>query len=172
MSPALPGLSLALPGVLRYAIDAPSYSEGRQECPLGVWYSPEIDASKFTLHILSDTPGGFQWLKCILLMLCNGKCVILCQRVRGSVKAVRAIQDTRVFLTETRVVADVKLHYIQLLQECVGGWVSGGALPNDDLGTELFDVGWVWTRALQAPGCWFWATFNNGLTLENFDNAK
>ena len=45
----------------------PSYSEGWQECPPRVWDSPEIDASKFALHILSDTPGGFQWLKYILL---------------------------------------------------------------------------------------------------------
>jgi len=55
-------------GAPRVAISAPSYSEGRQECPPRVWYSPEIDASKFTLHILSDTPGDFQWLKYILLM--------------------------------------------------------------------------------------------------------
>jgi len=85
----------------------------RQECPPRVWYSPEIDASKFTLHILSGTPGGFQWLKYILLMLCNathrlgdGKRLILRQRVRGSIRAVRAFRNTRVFLTETRVVAD------------------------------------------------------------------
>jgi hypothetical protein len=45
-----------------------SYSEGRPECPPRVWYSPEIGASKFTLHILSDTPGGSQWLKYIVLM--------------------------------------------------------------------------------------------------------
>jgi len=92
---------------------APSFSEGWQECPPQVWYSPEIDASKFTLHILSDTPGGFQWLKYILLTLCNAtrclgnrKHIILSQRVRGSVRAVRAVQNTRVFLMETRVVAD------------------------------------------------------------------
>jgi len=46
-----------------------SYSKGRPEYPPRVWYSPEIDASMFTLHILSDTPGGFQRLKYILLML-------------------------------------------------------------------------------------------------------
>jgi len=46
----------------------PSYSEGLPEYPPRVWYSPEIDASKFTLHILSDTPGVFQKLKYILLM--------------------------------------------------------------------------------------------------------
>jgi len=47
-------------------------------------------------------------------MLCNvtsrlgdGQRVILCQRVRGSVRAVRAVRNTGVFLTETRVVADV-----------------------------------------------------------------
>jgi len=71
---ALPGLSPALPGLLPELQDvprlvvgtptlvagAPSYSEGRQECPPRVSYSPEIDASKFTLHILSDTPGDFQ----------------------------------------------------------------------------------------------------------------
>jgi len=46
----------------------PSYSEGRQKCPPRVWYSPEIDSSQFTLHILSDTPEGFQWLNYILVM--------------------------------------------------------------------------------------------------------
>jgi len=46
----------------------PSYSECRPECPSRVWNAPEIDSSKFTLHHLSDTPGGFQWLKYILLM--------------------------------------------------------------------------------------------------------
>ena len=51
--------------VIRYL----SYSEGRPQCPPIVWYSPEIDVSKFTLHILSDTSGGFQRLKYILLML-------------------------------------------------------------------------------------------------------
>jgi len=47
-------------GAPRLVAGAPSYSEDRQECPPRVRYSPEIDASKFTLHILSDTPGGFQ----------------------------------------------------------------------------------------------------------------
>jgi len=46
----------------------PSYSECQPEYPPRVWYSPEIDALKFTLHILSVTPGGFQQLKCILLV--------------------------------------------------------------------------------------------------------
>jgi hypothetical protein len=50
--------------IIRY----PSYSQGRPECPPRVWYSPESDASNFTIHILSDTPRGFQWLKYILLM--------------------------------------------------------------------------------------------------------
>ena len=76
MSPALPDSSPALPGGLKLVVGAPrlvagapSYSAGRQDCPPRVWYSPEIDASKFTLHILSDTPGGFQWLKYIVLMI-------------------------------------------------------------------------------------------------------
>jgi len=88
----LPGASKVLSGALRCSqtyhslahgtsvpvIRDPRYYEGRPECPPRVWYSPEIDTYKFTLHILSDTPGGFQWLKYILLMvqqsvtLCNG----------------------------------------------------------------------------------------------------
>jgi len=37
----------------------------------------------------------------------NGKHLILHQRVRGSIRAVRAVRNTRVFQTQTRVVADV-----------------------------------------------------------------
>jgi hypothetical protein len=36
----------------------PSYSDGQPECPPKVRFSPEIDALKFTLRLLSDTPGG------------------------------------------------------------------------------------------------------------------
>jgi hypothetical protein len=46
-------------------------------------------------------------------LLCNATCrlgdwqrVIMRQRVRGSVSAVRAVRNTQVFQTETRVVAD------------------------------------------------------------------
>jgi len=56
------------PGTLVPVIRGLSDSKGRPECPPRVWYSPEIDASKFTLHILSDTPAGFQWLKYSVLM--------------------------------------------------------------------------------------------------------
>ena len=61
-------MSPPLPGAPRVVVGALSYSEGRQECIPKVWYSSEIDAFKFILHILSDTPGGFQWQKYILLM--------------------------------------------------------------------------------------------------------
>ena len=79
MLPALPGLSPVLPDAPRLVVggprlvaSSPSYSEGRQEFPPRVWYSPEITASKFTLHILSDTPVGFQWLLYIMLMYAMG----------------------------------------------------------------------------------------------------
>jgi len=52
----------------------PSYSKGQLECPSRVWYSPEIDSSKFTHHILSDTPWVFQILKYILLMTMQYLC--------------------------------------------------------------------------------------------------
>jgi hypothetical protein len=45
-----------------------SYSEGQTVFPPRLWYYPEIVASKFTLHILLETPGGSQQLKSILLM--------------------------------------------------------------------------------------------------------
>jgi len=56
-------------GVLIPVIRDPSYSDGRLESPSRVWFSSEIDASKFTLHLLSDTTGSSQWLKYILLIL-------------------------------------------------------------------------------------------------------
>jgi len=46
----------------------PSYFHSRQEYPPKVWYFPEIDISKFTFHILSDTPLGSQCIKYILLI--------------------------------------------------------------------------------------------------------
>jgi len=67
-SPALWGVPKPITIAAGAVINYPSYSEGRPECPPRVWYSAEIDASKFTLHVLSDTPGVFQWLKYILLM--------------------------------------------------------------------------------------------------------
>jgi len=92
VAPALPGLSPVDIGASKVLTDGPKcsktyhnhshgtpvwvirnpiYFEGRQEWAPRVWYSPEIDASKFTLHILSDTPEGFQWLKSIFQMQCN-----------------------------------------------------------------------------------------------------
>ena len=54
-----------------------------------------------------------------LLMLCNvtrrlgdGQRVVLRQRVRGSVRAVGAVRNTRVFLIETGVVADDPTDFI------------------------------------------------------------
>jgi hypothetical protein len=40
----------------------------------------------------------------------DGSCLILRQRVGGSVRAVRAVRDTQVLLTETKFVADVSEH--------------------------------------------------------------
>jgi len=87
-SQVLPGAPKVLSGTPRYSqtyhnhshgtpvpvIRDSSYSEGRPECPPRVWYSSNIDASKFTLHIYSDTAWGFQWLKYILLMSQAAKC--------------------------------------------------------------------------------------------------
>jgi len=44
----------------------------------------------------------------------DGSCAIHCQRVWGSVRAVRAVWNTRVFQTETTVIADVWLDLIAL----------------------------------------------------------
>jgi len=71
----LPDMLPALPGAPRLVISDPRYSEGRQDGPPMVWNSPEIDSSKFTLHILSDTSRGSQWLKYILLMICRNRSI-------------------------------------------------------------------------------------------------
>jgi hypothetical protein len=47
-------------------------------------------------------------------MQCERKWVILCQRIRGSVSAIRARQNTRVFLTETRVVAHAPYYALNM----------------------------------------------------------
>jgi hypothetical protein len=75
MLPANPGTSRLVIGAPRLLAGAPSYFESWQECPPRVWYSPEIDASKCILHILSDTPGGFEWLKYIVLMFSLNQCL-------------------------------------------------------------------------------------------------
>jgi hypothetical protein len=45
----------------------------------------------------------------------DGNRVILRQTVRGSVRAVRAVRNTRLFQTETRVVADEPEHKLDVL---------------------------------------------------------
>jgi len=60
--------SSEIPDTPGSVIRDPSYSEGRLEWACRFWYSLEIDASKFILHILSDTPGVFQRLKYVLVM--------------------------------------------------------------------------------------------------------
>jgi hypothetical protein len=56
-------------GMSELDIRDPSYFESLSECLARVWYCHEIPASKFTLHILSDTPGGSQTLTDILLRI-------------------------------------------------------------------------------------------------------
>jgi len=77
-----PGAPKVLSGALRYSptyhnhshgtpvsvIRDSSYSKCQLQSPPRFWYSPEIDASKFSLHILSHTPGGSWWLQYILLI--------------------------------------------------------------------------------------------------------
>jgi len=50
----------------------------------------------------------------------DGQRVILRQSVRGSVRAVRAIRNTRVFQTEIRVIADVEKMVEQVMDQVVG----------------------------------------------------
>jgi len=70
-SPVLPGSPSIVTGTPRLVAGAPSHSEGRQGCSSRIWYCPEIDAWKFTLHILWDTTGGLEWLKFIWVRLWN-----------------------------------------------------------------------------------------------------
>jgi len=81
--PTLPGAPHVLSGTATYAqtyvmhsygtsepvIQDPRYLDGGQaECPPTFRFSPEIDPSKFTLHILLDTPWRFPLLKQNLLL--------------------------------------------------------------------------------------------------------
>ena len=118
-------------------IGDPSYSEGRQECPPSVWYSPEIDASKITLHILSDTPGVFQWLKYILLMwmsnmifLCEHTIVIpwipcrfrMAKAVSPTVELVNSVTSDSVNLFDFAMWAFASKCFPIELVPCSDGW--------------------------------------------------
>ena len=63
--------------------------------PQGHYISPE------------NTGRGMNATRVETRRLADGKRGILRQRARGSVRAVSALRNTRVFLTEARVVADV-----------------------------------------------------------------
>jgi len=67
-------------GLLYQSSEILGYSNGRPECPPRVQYSPEIDASKFTFHTFSDTAGGVQWLRFILLMKVE-RCIVSYNKV-------------------------------------------------------------------------------------------
>ena len=81
-------------------------------------------------------------------MQCDRKRVILCQRVRGSVRAVRVVRNTRVFKTETRVVADVQVPpYVQML--------SGApeiAVAESENTLQSSRGGWEYVEVLRSTG--------------------
>jgi len=75
--PLIRGAHWHVASAARMVAGAPQSSQARHRCfqlpwrlagMPRVWYSPEIDTSNFTLHILSDTPRGSKWLKYILLL--------------------------------------------------------------------------------------------------------
>jgi len=65
--------SSAIPVTLVHVMTVPSYTGGWLVWSLEVLYSPQIDASTYTFHILSGTPGGFERLESIMLMLAASK---------------------------------------------------------------------------------------------------
>jgi len=71
----------------------PSYSDGQPECPPRVCFSPEIDASKFTLRLLSHTPGGSQWLQYIspMISVVNEPSQRLCSSLTLHIKLLRRL---------------------------------------------------------------------------------
>jgi len=77
----------------------------------------------------------------------DGLRVILWQSVRGSVRAVRALRNTRVFLTETRVVADVMVSRTICLGICLfwSAWNNldpkfAVPLSNNSMGTDWLEA--------------------------------
>jgi len=75
-------------------------------------------------------------------LLCNatrrlgdGQRVILRQSVRGSVRAVRAVRNSRVFQTETTVVADVEEEEAHVVMT---NWVQGLTESGQELMTTTF----------------------------------
>jgi hypothetical protein len=111
-----------------------------------LWFEVLPDSRRFVAVL----PGA---------LLCNAtrrlgdrQRVILRQRVRGSVRAVRAVWNTRVFQTETRVVADVTFGELMKHHDIVPG------IPQMPPGTSLHGnkyirLGWVNLRSnTSTPG--------------------
>ena len=67
------------------------------------------------------------------------KRVILCQRVRGSVRAVRAVRNIRVFQPETSVVADAT----PIATQAGPGHLTASNLPESD---DIDIVSPLWKR--------------------------
>ena len=102
LSSALPGLSRALPGTLKAGRNALLGSETLLK---STHLSLHFTFSQTLLEASSDYNRFCWWLCNTTHRLGDGQLAILGQRVRGSVRAIRAIRNTRVFLKETTVVA-------------------------------------------------------------------
>jgi len=101
-SHVLPGLSSALPVTLKAGRNALLGSETLLK---STHLSLHFTFSQTLLEASSDYNRFCWWLCNTTHRLGDGQLAILGQRVRGSVRAIRAIRNTRVFLKETTVVA-------------------------------------------------------------------
>lgn len=70
--------------------------------------SPCEESNTYVVLIVCTPSEKFwRWVHNATGRLCEGKSLIRCQKVRGTIRAVKAVWYTRVFQTETMVVADV-----------------------------------------------------------------
>ena len=128
----------------------PSYLEGRPECPPTVWFSPEIDASKFTLRILWDTPGSFQWLNYILLMNRVGTMMPACGRYdsldkffhKAAASEVTHVDNTKPQQQQLQQQQQQKLHTDSSSKDGKQGYRASIAEPADTTGGKSSQLGW------------------------------
>ena len=93
----------------------PEYMSFKNRCTISSSYEFQAHQQRSQMlffpecsTVIRGAPRRTQVCRWRSKVLCesNGNRLILRQRVRGSVRAVRAVRNTRVFQTETRVVAD------------------------------------------------------------------
>jgi len=106
-----PKLITITPIVLLYqSSDIPPTKQAGHHAHPRVWYSPDIDAFKFTLHIISDNPPGFLWPKYIFLR--KHKCLLSIFKLWAHVARILTPVRQLWYVSRVLFTADIRTRWV------------------------------------------------------------